>query len=762
MTKRSRPGVGRGPLGLLALALFGLVACGPAGPRDPTAAPEGARPRGFQLDPSFAPGAPLDGLLRSGLSVEGDILVFEGDARYVSASGPGRFGLTEDNQRALVQDAFTLVPDRFDTLVLFTAFADEASATRSYYQALRNRVSGIGLQLFDDRSGFGLSEGGRLSGYVGMGSPLEWGEGSLAGLDAPQGAFHAAIARELAHRWAFYLRFDLPSGAASSSLLGADDRDWSSLAQADGSILGGNRYERVGDPPGPDGFALYENTGRNLGFAPLDLYAMGRLPLEQVPVLFYLSEATVDMAPVDRATDIPVGTVVRGIPNLVSPQQVLDAMGPRSPSADAADPYYRVAFAFVTTPGAPRSAWEDQLELLERVRADLPASWAAWGAGNLCTRIAEPCPEPQLELGEVILEDDDGLVAPGETVGVRLEVENFGVGTAAGVDVELRAVDGAATVTGGPLTAPDIPQGASVTLPDAFSVTVTSSIACGTAVRLRATMISREGPAFEGEIALPVGTDRLRLDAVEEDVDWRVDPDGTDTAMAGAWALGDPEESVAAGITAQPEDDHTPGEGKLAFFTGPPLLDFFASNDLDEGRTTLESPVYALRDAQDPLLVFWAWRSVWDFASDPPEPQTQAPLVVEVSDDGGASYVELGRFEQQTEAWTRVGFRIRDAVELTNRIRFRFVVEETEPGNVEVGIDDLEILDFLASCRDDAPEPMPPDPGDPDDDDDGGGGCRCLAPRAEGPANSTVWIGLLFASGALGVLRRRARGSGRG
>lgn len=704
------------------------------------------RQPGFVASPGFAPVEEEVRSVRQALSLEGDILLFEGDSRYVSSSAPGEFGLTEDNQRAIIEDAYTLVADRFDTLVIFTAFEDHAPANRAYYQPVANQVSGIGLQLFDQRADYGLAEGGRLSGYVGMNSPAIWEAGSLNG----------ALASRLASRWAFYLKFKSDAGPVSEALLASPEGGaWSALAQSEGSLLGGNAFERTDDPATPEGLNFYENTGRAQGFAPLDLYAMGRLPKEEVPVLFYLGEATVDGAPVDATSDIPVGAVVRGRTNLVAVEQVVNAMGPRTPSYDKADPYYRVAFAFVTTPGADRADWAAQLQQVEQVRSELPAAWKSWGAGNLCTDVATPCAEPQLALGAWRLDGDaDGLVGPNDTVSLRLSLENTGIGTAEGVEVSLSAPFGGATITGGPVSAPAIAQNTSEELSGNFMVTVTSS-ACGSAVTLRARIVTQEGPVFQGTLALPIGTDTLRFDAVEEDVDWVVDPDGDDTADSGAWALGEPEPIEALGVATQPEGDHTPGEGTLAFMTGPEYGGFFASNDLDDGRTTLQSPVFAIGDALDPILVFYAWRSVWDFALDVPSPLTSAPLIVQVSADGGTTWSELGRLETQTTEWTRVEMRIRDAVTPSNRTRFRFVAEETAGGNTELGIDDVEIVDFLASCKPNDGGNGGGDGGNGGGDggnsgDEDSGGCTCSTSRSSG----LPWLAL----GLLGlVLRRRRR-----
>ena len=54
---------------------------------------------------------------------------------------------------------------------------------------------------------------------------------------------------------------------------------------------------------------------------------------------------------------------------------------------------------------------------------------------------------------------------------------------------------------------------------------------------------------------------------VEDDFDadrgWTVDPDGTDDALAGVWVRDEPN-----GTLAQPDVDHTPGPGGLAWVTG--------------------------------------------------------------------------------------------------------------------------------------------------------------------------------------------------
>lgn len=719
-------------------------------------------PTSFRPNPAFRPSSPPIQNLVSAASIEGEVIVVTGDARTVSVQAPGELGVTEENQRAILEEVYALVPDRFDTLLIFTAFEDRAPMEPAYYRGLVNEVRGIGLETFNERESLGLPMSGRLSGYAGLSSPLLWGSGSLDRLNEPRGRFHALLAQALARRWAFYLRFRAPSGMPSTALLGPDDRGWSALAQSDGSVLGGNRLVRTAEPPDAMGYATYVNEGRNLAFSPWDLYAMGRLSPDRVPVLFYLTDATVDGQPVDRGSDIPAGAQVRGRPVLVSLPQVVEALGSRQPPAEVENPYYRAGLVFVTTPGAPRAEWAPQLELLQAVRADLPESWRAWGGGNLCTLATDPCPEPRLLVeGFELVGDQDGIIAPGEQAGLQLRLQNLGPGTAEGVAVRLVSTSTTVEVMGGPFIAPPLAQGQTVEMSDAFALVVDSSTTtCGTALQLTVEMTTREGPVFTQVIALAVGTNRLRYDPLEEAPDWRVDPEGRDTATAGAWALGEPEPTSNAGIVLQPASDHTP-DGSLAFMTGPAAGGFFSTFDLD-GASTLQSPVFAIGSSTDPFLVFWAWRRVFDFVRDPAGVAVDdvAPLVVQVSSDGGATWFELGRFAEQTEAWTRVSFRIRDAVEPTDRVRFRFVASEGEEElTAELGVDDLEIVDFLPTCEGAEPEPEPPGL-DPDPEPPGPAPAASGGPRDEGGctaagSSSVSVLGLVVL--LAGASRRRLR-----
>ena len=741
---------------VLGLSLVSLVACAPentGSERGEAVHPDlyrfdTSRSQGFEPNPDFVPIVPEIATKRSALSIEGEIVVVEGDAMTVSQAGIGRFGISEDNQRVIVSQVLSLIPDEFDTIQIYTTFTDQAHAGFAYYQGIRNDVQGIGKMTFNARPMWGLAaEGGRLSGFSNMNSMLMWGGGSFDGLNTVEGFYHGVIAHELSHRWLFNMRFTDVNGMPNASLLGRDDAHWSRLAHAYGSVHDGNWFVDNGD-------GSFTNMGTDLGFAPLDLYAMGRLTTDEVEDFFYLVEARNAAGdPLNKLSGIAAGETITGNPVEVTIGRVVDAMGPRDPAPLTELPYYRAAFVLVTEPGQPRSEWEPHLTALSAVAQDFPTTWHNWTGGAMCTKVTERCPEPIIVLGDYGVQDDgDEIIAPGETFSVTVFAQNNGVGTAEGVTVEIVALSDTVTVQTGPQAAPPLPSGERVQVPTAFMLTASSTIGCDVGLRMAAQFTTVEGPVFREVFEVGVGSKRLRYDPLNEAPDWTVNPDSDDTATSGIWALGEPEEGGAAGVLTQPGQDHTPGDAKLAFFTGPDLMSFFSSNDVDNGRTTLESPIFALTAAEDPSLEFYAWRVAMDFTqSTGPEELEGAPLIVQVSNDGGDTYEELGRFTENTEEWTRVSFNIRDVKELTDRMRFRFVIEDvTASGTVEAGIDDLAVVDFLELCGGRV-EPTP-DGGvrvvEPPDD----GGCGCSETAG---TSSTAALSALALLALLGFARRR-------
>lgn len=702
-----------------------------------------ARADGFAANPDFRPDSPRIAQRSSALSVADEVVVIEGDARTVTTAGRA-YGITEANANAIIETVLTAVPDELDTIQIFLTFRDAANQGAAYYRGLRNDIAGIGQEVFDTRGDLGLSPKGRLSGFSNMNDMALFG--SFEQLVIPRGPYFAVMAQELSHRWLMTLRFKDDAGTVSDALKGRQDAHWSALVHAYGSVQDGINWL-----DNQDGTFTHDGES-NRGFAPFDRYAMGLLPPAQVEPTFLIEGAELGGRPLSSTSHAALarGAKVRGRRVPVTIEQVIAALGPRNPPAGTETPYHRVGFVLVTHPGQPREAWEPYLEALKNVQRTFPETWRSWtgGAGAICTRISGRCPEPVIGLESYrVVGGEGGSVAPGQRFELQVALRNDGLGTAEGVQVSVEAMGESVSVVTPPMAAPPVPEGGEVALPAGFTLEAAPTLECGDFVRLVVRAKTREGPVFSKTIDVVVGTRTVMVDPLEDSADWHVNPDGTDTAKEGLWDLGEVEPIAVAGVVTQPAEDHSPGTAKFSFQTGSKKGRFFADHDVDGGKTTLESPVFPLRGLRDPTLVFYAWHVATDLSKPKREPVVGADLVVRGTDDGGHTWKELGRVNHDTSSWERVALRLRDRLELTNRVRFRFEIEDDSlAGTVEAGVDDLSIVELLEGCRVEGESPPVSDTSGAVGAADDAGGCAATHGRAG-------LEGLLFLVGLLGALR---------
>ena len=91
-----------------------------------------------------------------------------------------------------------------------------------------------------------------------------------------------------------------------------------------------------------------------------------------------------------------------------------------------------------------------------------------------------------------------------------------------------------------------------------------------------------------------------------------------DTATTGIWTRVDP-----VGTAAQPEDDHTPA-GLKCWVTGQGSAGGgLGDNDVDNGKTTLLTPILDLTSYPDPHISYWRWYSN-DTSADIPCPASSS------------------------------------------------------------------------------------------------------------------------------------------
>ena len=186
-------------------------------------------------------------------------------------------------------------------------------------------------------------------------------------------------------------------------------------------------------------------------------------------------------------------------------------------------------------------------------------------------------------------------------------------------------------------------------------------------------------PARSALSAVAIST--VTDDAFEVASGWTAGIAG-DTATSGQWVRVDP-----VGTIAQPENDNTP-TGTQCFITGQGVVGGAAgAADVDGGVTTLVSPNYDLTGLEEPTLEYYYWYS---------NNQGGAPnadsMPVEISNNGGTTWVPLETISSNNAAWTKRSWRVRDFVTPTNQVRVRFIARDLGTGSlVEAGIDDFKI-----------------------------------------------------------------------
>lgn len=198
-------------------------------------------------------------------------------------------------------------------------------------------------------------------------------------------------------------------------------------------------------------------------------------------------------------------------------------------------------------------------------------------------------------------------------------------------------------------------------------------------------------------------------DENEDFGDWQEGLPG-DLATTGEWdnalPVGSFSEPGDLSTVVAPFEDHTPGnddEG-FCFVTGNSFTPDggMGENDVDAGHTTLVSPTIDLSDYTDPVFSYWRW-----YANAPAGGANPSSdwFQVDVSDDGGNSWVSLENTLTQDISWRRNVFRVADYVDLTENFQMRFIASDSlRPGTnleggslVEAALDDIVLYDLLST-----------------------------------------------------------------
>jgi hypothetical protein len=299
----------------------------------------------------------IAGLSPGGSSEEVNLVDLGGEPREVEGAMGERFqrGRMIDNV-ALAQSVYRALPDRYDSIVAWTNFESDLDDAFAFSLLVHNEVAGIGEEDFDNSRAWGSE--GELESFVFMGNLRRYPRdprGRVLGA-ASRPTTLGLLAHEIGHRWlarALVRR----SGIATDALLGRQSSHWSFFLDTDASFLEGNDIVQESESR----FRTVETVAR---YSRLDLYLMGLADASEVEPFFLVTGASPPSGePVDAESTPRTGVVIDGSRVDVTIDDVIRALGPREPSADAAPTSFRHAWVLLSLrSGPPTSADVAQIQ----------------------------------------------------------------------------------------------------------------------------------------------------------------------------------------------------------------------------------------------------------------------------------------------------------------------------------------------------------------------------------------------------------------
>lgn len=214
---------------------------------------------------------------------------------------------------------------------------------------------------------------------------------------------------------------------------------------------------------------------------------------------------------------------------------------------------------------------------------------------------------------------------------------------------------------------------------------------CGSAVKYyiealdtegRPTRYPRNAPAET--LQFVVGRELITLmeDTFETDTGWTVQNSNLST---GAWTRDDPNGTFYDGQRANPEDD-SDDPGTFCYFTGQGTRGgSVGEQDVDGGPTYLISPTFNLAGG-NALVTYRRW-----FFNDDGDDS----LVVEVSNDNGATWRQVETVTGIQNRWTEVTFVLSNYVPPSGQVKLRFRTADNPNNSITEAAVDYVVVRYV-------------------------------------------------------------------
>ena len=291
----------------------------------------------------------------------------------------------------------------------------------------------------------------------------------------------------------------------------------------------------------------------------------------------------------------------------------------------------------------------------------------------------------------------DGPYTYGNSYPIYISVTNTGLSESNGDLIVSLESSGLVSFSDNNISINGLDSRETVDLGDLMAFQLSSSSYSGLTETITVSIYDNDGYVYSDSFEIVLGQTEVvsSFNFEAEDSGWTVG-DVSDTADAGIWEIAVPVATYFENNQAQPGADHS-SNGEMCYLTGSATSQSVGYDDVDNGKTTLFSPVFDLSGNNEVLVSYWKWYTN-DVGDNPGNDFWQ----VDVTNDG-QNWYSLENTNDSSSEWIKKQFLLSSlGIAITSNMQFRFIAEDASyPGDngsggsiIEAAIDDFTIEVF--------------------------------------------------------------------
>lgn len=284
-----------------------------------------------------------------------------------------RFGNTQEIDIVTVaQKFYETHDDAYDYLVIYNNMGVAAMAGAVAYEATV-RSSGAGYSVAPADYGQQYGSAARLRSVMNMGMLSNYPADPTATVPLRSGAQDTpltVLGHESGHLFLAYASVPDPSGSTAKPMIGYGGAHWSFVFNSEASLDEGEQINDLG------GGQFVTGTVTK-GFAPLDRYLMGFAPSSDVPDDDMFVVLNPSVSPLGHPLS---GYFFTGTKFPISVNDVIQAVGRRTPDNTVAQHRFRFGFIMVVPEGAQDASLTNDVQQVETYRQQFVAAYTRFSA----------------------------------------------------------------------------------------------------------------------------------------------------------------------------------------------------------------------------------------------------------------------------------------------------------------------------------------------------------------------------------------------